>query len=96
MFDDKPKPEKPENNGNNGDVIQPSGWKSVHKRMEKSMETKYTKDWGSNKISTLKNKITDRKTKYMRLGYTQNPRKVEMTKCGAATTKKRGPINPAK
>jgi len=37
-----------------------------------------------------KNKITDKKTKYLRLGYTQNPRKVEMAKCGAAITKKRG------
>ncbi len=60
-------------------------------RFKKSMETKYAKEWGSNKVgSTAKSKITDKKTKYLRLGYTQNPRKVEMTKCGAAITKKRG------
>ncbi|MCZ7396389.1 MAG: coenzyme-B sulfoethylthiotransferase subunit alpha [Candidatus Methanoperedens sp.] len=60
-------------------------------RFKKSMETKYAKEWGSNKCgSTAKSKITDKKTKYLRLGYTQNPRKVEMTKCGAAITKKRG------
>ena len=60
-------------------------------RFKKSMETKYAKEWGSNKCgSTAKAKITDKKTKYLRLGYTQNPRKVEMTKCGAAITKKRG------
>jgi methyl-coenzyme M reductase alpha subunit len=60
-------------------------------RFKKSMETKYAKEWGSNKCgSTAKAKITDKKTKYLRLGYTQNPRKVEMAKCGAAITKKRG------
>lgn len=61
-------------------------------RFKKAMETKYAKEWGSNKVgSTAKAKsITDKKTKYLRLGYTQNPRKVEMTKCGAAITKKRG------
>ncbi len=60
-------------------------------RFKKAMETKYAKEWGSNKVgSTAKSKITDKKTKYLRLGYTQNPRKVEMTKCGAAITKKRG------
>jgi methyl-coenzyme M reductase alpha subunit len=60
-------------------------------RFKKSMETKYAKEWGSNKVgSTAKSKITDKKTKYLRLGYTQNPRKVEMAKCGAAITKKRG------
>src|SRR5574341_422918 len=71
----------------------------VEPRFKKSMETKYAKEWGSNKIGTTgvvgaaKGKapaITDKKTKYLRLGYTQNPRKVEMTKCGAAITKKRG------
>ncbi|VVB89845.1 Methyl-coenzyme M reductase subunit alpha [uncultured archaeon] len=63
----------------------------------KAMETKYVKEWGTNKVGSIaKNKITDKKTKYLRLGYTQNPRKVEMAKCGAATTKKRGPINPSK
>jgi methyl-coenzyme M reductase alpha subunit len=60
-------------------------------RFKKSMETKYAKEWGSNKCgSTAKSKITDKKTKYLRLGYQQNPRKVEMAKCGAAITKKRG------
>jgi methyl-coenzyme M reductase alpha subunit len=61
-------------------------------RFKKAMETKYQKEWGSNKVgSTAKPKsIQDKKTKYLRLGYTQNPRKVEMTKCGAAITKKRG------
>ena len=60
-------------------------------RFKKSMETKYAKEWGSNKVGSIaKNKITDKKTKYLRLGYTQNPRKVEMAKCGAAITKKRG------
>ena len=60
-------------------------------RFKKAMETKYAKEWGSNKVgSTAKSKITDKKTKYLRLGYTQNPRKVEMAKCGAAITKKRG------
>ena len=60
-------------------------------RFKKSMETKYAKEWGSNKCgSTAKAKITDKKTKYLRLGYQQNPRKVEMAKCGAAITKKRG------
>jgi methyl-coenzyme M reductase alpha subunit len=57
-------------------------------RFKKAMETKYTKEWGTNKNKG--GKITDKKTKYLRLGYTQNPRKVEMTKCGAAITKKRG------
>jgi methyl-coenzyme M reductase alpha subunit len=60
-------------------------------RFKKAMETKYAKEWGSNKVgSTAKAKITDKKTKYLRLGYQQNPRKVEMAKCGAAITKKRG------
>ena len=61
-------------------------------RFQKAMETKYAKEWGSNKCgSTAKaSKITDKKTKYLRLGYQQNPRKVEMAKCGAAITKKRG------
>jgi len=60
-------------------------------RFQKAMETKYAKEWGSNKCgSVAKNKITDKKTKYLRLGYQQNPRKVEMAKCGAAITKKRG------
>ncbi len=57
-------------------------------RFQKAMEIKYTKEWGSNKNKG--GKITDKKTKYLRLGYTQNPRKVEMAKCGAAITKKRG------
>lgn len=57
-------------------------------RFQKAMETKYTKEWGTNKNKG--GKITDKKTKYLRLGYTQNPRKVEMAKCGAAITKKRG------
>lgn len=61
-------------------------------RFKKAMEIKYTKEWGSNKCgSTAKPKtIQDKKTKYLRLGYTQNPRKVEMAKCGAVITKKRG------
>ena len=60
-------------------------------RFKKAMEIKYAKEWGSNKCgSTAKSKITDKKTKYLRLGYQQNPRKVEMAKCGAAITKKRG------
>ncbi|MFA4955532.1 MAG: coenzyme-B sulfoethylthiotransferase subunit alpha [Candidatus Methanoperedens sp.] len=60
-------------------------------RFQKAMETKYAKEWGSNKCgSSAKAKITDKKTKYLRLGYQQNPRKVEMAKCGAAITKKRG------
>jgi len=60
-------------------------------RFKKAMETKYAKEWGSNKIGKeVKNEITDKKTKYLRLGYTQNPRKVEMAKCGAQITKKRG------
>jgi methyl-coenzyme M reductase alpha subunit len=57
-------------------------------RFQKAMEVKYTKEWGTNKNKG--GKITDKKTKYLRLGYTQNPRKVEMAKCGAAITKKRG------
>jgi methyl-coenzyme M reductase alpha subunit len=78
----------------NGVVIKPA----AEPRFKKSMETKYAKEWGSNKCgSTGKAKsITDKKTKYLRLGYTQNPRKVEMAKCGAAITKKRGQINPTK
>ncbi|MCX9014580.1 MAG: coenzyme-B sulfoethylthiotransferase subunit alpha [Candidatus Methanoperedens sp.] len=60
-------------------------------KFKKAMEIKYAKEWGSNKCgSTAKAGITDKKTKYLRLGYTQNPRKVEMAKCGAAITKKRG------
>ncbi len=60
-------------------------------RFKKAMETKYAKEWGSNKCGGVaKSKITDKKTKYLRLGYQQNPRKVEMAKCGAAITKKRG------
>ncbi len=73
-------------------------------RFQKAMETKYLKEWGakdasgnanptgkSNKLSTAKPKsISDKKTKYLRLGYEQNARKVEMAKCGAAITKKRG------
>jgi hypothetical protein len=62
-------------------------------RFYKAMETKYSREWGSNKCGSIAKaaKITDKKTKYLRLGYTQNPRKVEMAKCGAATTKKSGP-----
>ena len=47
-------------------------------RFQKAMETKYTKEWGTNKNKG--GKITDKKTKYLRLGYTQNQRKVEMEK----------------
>jgi hypothetical protein len=68
-------------------------WKEP--RFKKAMETKYAKEWGSNKVGSVAraDKMAgSNKTKYLRLGYTQNPRKVEMTKCGAATTKKRGPI----
>ncbi len=54
----------------------------------KAMETKYSKEWGSNK--SARSKITDKKTKYLRLGYTQSPRKVEMAKIGAAIYRKRG------
>lgn len=61
---------------------------------KKAMETKFATQWGGNGCSA-KTKITDKKTKYLRLGYQQNPRKMEMAKCGATTTKKRGPINPA-
>ncbi len=57
-------------------------------RFKRAMETKYTKEWGSNK--NRGGKITDKKTKYLRLGYTQNPRKVEMAKVGQAITKMRG------
>ncbi|MDW7726733.1 MAG: coenzyme-B sulfoethylthiotransferase subunit alpha [Candidatus Methanoperedens sp.] len=60
-------------------------------KFKKAMEIKYAKEWGSNKNGgEAKSAITDKKTKYLRLGYTQNPRKVEMAKCGAAITKKRG------
>lgn len=60
-------------------------------RFIKSLEIKYAKEWGSNKIgSIIKNKITEKKTKYLRLGYTQSPRKVEMAKVGAAITEMRG------
>jgi len=62
--------------------------KTERKGFIKAMETKYTKEWGTNKNKG--GKITDNKTKYLRLGYTQNPRKVEMTKCGAEITKRRG------
>jgi hypothetical protein len=56
----------------------------------KAMETKYTKEWGSNKVGSSGNvSITSKKTKYLRLGYQQSPRKVEMAKCGAAITSKR-------
>lgn len=64
-------------------------------RFKKAMEIKYAKEWGSNKVGSIAKAgkfAGDNKTKYLRLGYTQNPRKVEMAKCGAATTKKRGPI----
>ena len=67
-------------------------------RFAKAMETKYAKEWGSNKVGSVAKAgkfAGNNKTKYLRLGYTQNPRKVEMAKCGAATTKKRGPAcNP--
>ena len=57
----------------------------------KSLEIKYTKEWGSNKVgSTAKAELTDNKTKYLRLGYTQNPRKVEMARIGSAITRMRG------
>ncbi len=63
----------------------------AYPRFKKAMETKYAKEWGSNKCgSTAKSEITDKKTKYLRLGYTQNTRKAEMAKYGAAITKKRG------
>ncbi len=56
----------------------------------KAMETKYTQEWGSNKVGSSGNvSITSKKTKYLRLGYQQSPRKVEMAKCGAAITKNR-------
>ncbi len=62
-------------------------------RFKKAMEIKYAKEWGSNKVGSIAKAgkfAGNNKTKYLRLGYTQNPRKVEMAKCGAATTKKRG------
>jgi len=41
-------------------------------RFKKSMEQSTPKEWGSNKAAPLaKNKITDKKTKYLRLGYQQ-------------------------
>lgn len=61
------------------------------RRFGKAMETKYGTDWGDNKVGSIAEAAkSDKKTKYLRLGYTQNPRKVEMAKCGAAITKKRG------
>lgn len=95
----EPKPEpKPEHNENNqGDKHPLGGWKQAHERMKESMETKFAKEWGSNKCGSIaKSEITDKTAKYLRLGSTQNPRKIEMAKCGAATTKKRGQINPTK
>ncbi|MFQ6071204.1 MAG: coenzyme-B sulfoethylthiotransferase subunit alpha [Methanosarcinales archaeon] len=58
------------------------------KRFEKAMKRKYTQEWGTNK--NVGGDITANRTKYLRLGYTQNPRKVEMAEAGAAITKKRG------
>lgn len=90
----EPEPDK-NNNGNNGDSHPGGGYglpPTREPRFKKSMETKFTKEWGTNKVGSIaKANITDKKTKYLRLGYTQNKRKVEMAKCGAATTKKRGP-----
>ena len=63
-------------------------------KFQKAMETKFAKEWGFNK-NTADFDIQDRTTKYLRLGIEQNPRKVEMAKCGAATTKKRGPSKPS-
>jgi methyl-coenzyme M reductase alpha subunit len=64
--------------------------KWIHKFIP-ALQIKYAKEWGSNKCgSTAKSKITDKKAKYFRLGYTQNPRKVEMAKVGAAIQKNRG------
>ncbi|HID27787.1 MAG TPA: coenzyme-B sulfoethylthiotransferase subunit alpha [Methanosarcinales archaeon] len=58
------------------------------KILEKAMKRKYTQEWGTNK--NVGGDITANKAKYLRLGYTQNPRKVEMAEAGAAITKKRG------
>ena len=58
------------------------------KMFKKAMEVKYTQEFGTNQNKG--GSITDKTAKYLRLGYEQSPRKVEMAKAGAAITKKRG------
>ena len=61
--------------------------KIVKKVFVSVMETKYAKEWGSNKQH---DDIQSQTAKYLRLGTEQNPRKMEMAAAGAAITKKRG------
>ena len=62
----------------------------IFPRFKKSMEVKYTKEWGTNKAGKLSDGITDKTEKFLRLGPTQDPRKVEMIKGGKEITEKRG------
>jgi len=69
-----------------------NSWKVAHEDFINASNTKFAIEWGNNKCGSItKVNIKDNKTKYLRLGYQQNPRKVEMAKIGAETTKKRGP-----
>ena len=61
--------------------------KTAMDHFKKAMETKYAKEWGSNKQA---DDIQAKTAKYLRLGTEQNPRKMEMTRIGAEITKKRG------
>src|SRR5665648_329076 len=63
------------------------------KMFKKAMEVKYCQEFGTNQNrgSNVTN-ITDKTAKYLRLGYTQSPRKVEMAAAGAKITAKRGGV----
>jgi methyl-coenzyme M reductase alpha subunit len=60
----------------------------INAKFKKSMEIKFTKEFGSNKQSTKD--ITDKTEKFLRLGPTQDPRKADMIKAGKKLAEKRG------
>ena len=60
----------------------------IYSKFKKSMEVKFTKEFGSNKQSTKD--ITDKTEKFLRLGPTQDPRKADMITAGKKLAEKRG------
>ncbi len=60
----------------------------IFSKFKKSMEVKFTQEFGTNKQSTTD--ITGKTEKFLRLGPEQDPRKVEMIKAGKEIAEKRG------
>src|SRR5665647_2636806 len=60
----------------------------IFSKFKKSMEVKFTQEFGTNQQSTTD--ITGKTEKFLRLGPTQDVRKAEMIKAGKEIAEKRG------